>query len=455
MISLRKQVVLTLLLAMLIAWITVFGLRYHENMRAETGLRDQALQRGAFQALLSLPAGLLDTSVTVDEYFELPPDKSLIAGSSSAQVWSLSDKTLRLRSPWSPHEPLEADFQDGFHDIVLQGEPWRVYAISDAEGRIQVQMAKSLKQLKIEANAQIWGGGLDILTLLFLVLTALIWWVMRRAFKAVDKAQAAILSRSDVDLTPVSMRGMPGELRPFIASINQLLERLGASLERERHMLADAAHELRTPLAAMRAYADLVSQSEEAAVRQQALSKLNDAALRMTRLIEQLLDHARLETPSEGPLASIDLTRLIEMVVRDCELLAARRSQRILMQLQPAWVAGDLDALGVLVRNLLDNALRYTQEGGTIAVTCQVLEDGQVQLRVEDNGPGIAQAEHQRVFDRFYRIPGSSPGGSGIGLSLVARIAAYHQAQIHLGAGWGGEGLGVTIRFPAARPEAS
>ncbi|MGE8672940.1 MAG: ATP-binding protein [Achromobacter kerstersii] len=446
MTTLRRRVAITLLLAMLATWATVFTLIYLEQTRAETGMSDQNLRDGAQKALMSLPTSLMQTGRSGEDRFELPVSTPFDGESLSFQVWSLDDKRRLVQSPWAPDEPLVPDFRDGFHDVTLAGAPWRAYAVSDADGRVQVQFAKSAAKLRRDTATRM-GSGLAFLSVLFVVLTGLTWLVIRRAFRPVDRAREAILSRTGMDLTPLPTHGMPGELQPFIASINDLLGRLSASLERERRFLADAAHELRTPLAALSAYAELAARSDTAAAREQAVLKLRDVATRTTRLAEQLLDQARMEAQVEGAAEPVALDRLAEMIVRDSEGLAHRKHQRISLDTQAAEVRGGVDALGVLVRNLLDNALRYTPDGGRVSVACGPLDNGGAWLTVQDNGPGIAPAERERVFDRFYRKPGTAERGSGIGLSLVAQIAASHNARIEWGPGLDGRGVGITITF--------
>lgn len=449
MTTLRRRVAITLFLAMLATWATVFTLIYYEQTRAETGLADQNLRENSQKALVSLPISLLQAHPSAVERFELPLATSFDAESSTFQVWSLANKRLLVQSPWAPDEPLVPDFRNGFQDVTLRGEPWRAYAVTDADGLVQVQFAKSVARLRQDTATRM-GNGLIFLSVLFVILTGLTWLVMRRAFRPVDRARDAILGRTGMDLTPLPTTGMPGELQPFIGSINELLERLSASLERERRFLADAAHELRTPLAALSAYAELAARSDTPQAREAAVLKLRDVATRTTRLAEQLLDQARTESQADSPAEHVALAQLAEMIVRDNEALAQRKRQRISLDTQAVTVNGNVDALGVLLRNLLDNALRYTPEGGRVAVSCGPLPDGGAQLTVQDNGPGIAPAERERVFDRFYRKAGSSERGSGIGLSLVAQIAACHGARIEWSAGLDGRGVGVVITFAGA-----
>ncbi|CAB3825274.1 ATP-binding protein [Achromobacter piechaudii] len=449
MMTLRRRVATTLLLAMLATWLIVFSMIYVQQTRAETGMADQGLRYGAQKALVSLPTSLLQAEPSREDRFELPAPARLDGESANFQVWSLADKRLILQSPWAPAQPLVPHFQDGYQDITLRGEPWRAYAVSDADGRVQVQFAKSVKELRQETAARMWSS-LWFLSVLFLILTALTWLVIRRAFRPVDRARQAILHRTGMDFTPVPTRGMPGELRPFVGSINDLLHRLSASLDRERRFVADAAHELRTPLAALGAYAELAQRGESEAARGQAVEQLRHVAMRTSRLAEQLLEQARMQAQDESAIEPVPLARLAQMIARDSEVLANGKQQRIVLDTEPVMVPGNVDALGVLLRNLLDNALRYTPSGGCVRIGCGPLQGRGAYLSVTDDGPGIEPAERERVFDRFYRPPGTEEHGSGIGLSLVAQIATAHGASIEWGPGLGpaGRGVGLTIAFP-------
>ena len=182
------------------------------------------------------------------------------------------------------------------------------------------------------------------------------------------------------------------------------------------------------------------------------MDKLRTVAIRTGRLTEQLLDQARTDTLCDSVPETLRLDQLANMIARDYEAAAQRKQQRIVLDTQPCAVMGNLDALGVLLRNLLDNALRYTPAGGQVMVSCRDRQDGGAVLKVADNGPGIAPQERQRVFDRFHRVAGGGERGSGIGLALVAQIARRHGADITLGAGLQDRGIALTVTFPSSAP---
>jgi len=448
--NLRRQLTVTVLLTLLLAWIFVFAFQQFETRRAQTGLQDQGLYDGANQLLTAMPVSVLG-NVAPAERFALPASVQFNGDRASFQVWSLADRRLLLQSKESPAQPLSPDFREGFVDSTAGGKHWRVYSVTDATGRVQVQLAYSQSDLRAKM-LQNFRRGLVIVSILFLLLAAVTCVVVGRAFRKVDRAGVAIERRGPFDLAALPQAGMPGELRPFIRSINQLLLRVKGALDRERRFLENAAHELRTPLAALSAHAELVARSVDSGESARAADKLRLVAQRTSRIAEQLLDQARMDALSESAQAPerIELDGLVVVLARDWEACASRKQQRILLDVQACAVMGSLDALGVLLSNLLDNAGRYTPNGGQIALSCGPTPGGGAFLRVADDGPGIAPEERKRVFDRFYRAAGTPAGGSGIGLSLVAQIARQHGASVTVGAGLRDAGVSLTVEFPPA-----
>lgn len=454
--TLRRRLTVTLLLTLLVAWAGVFWCQQHAMNEARTGIRDQALADAATKAILTLRRSLLEEDS--NERFELPPSQQYRGDRTTFQVWSLPDRRLVLRSPEAPVQPLSPRFEDGFHDSDIGGEVWRVYALSDAFDQVQVQVARAESGLRAEALAS-FKRSLVIVSALFLMLAAATWMGVRQAFRLVDRAGEAIQRRAPFDLAPLPLDGLPGELHPYVQSINALLLRLQAAMDHERRFLADAAHELRTPLAALSAQTELLLQGIAGTPAAEAGTKLRAVAQRTARLAEQLLDQARMDAVSEkgSDPETVALDQLVVLLVRDGEAAAARKRQRIQLDVQACEVRGRMDTLGVLVRNLFDNALRYTPDDGQIAVACGPAQDGGAWLRVADDGPGIAPPERVRVFDRFYRGAGvgAGAGGSGIGLSLVAQIAARHGATVAFAPGLNGRGVGLVVTFPGLLPAAT
>jgi two-component system OmpR family sensor kinase len=249
-------------------------------------------------------------------------------------------------------------------------------------------------------------------------------------------------------MAPLAERNLPDELRPLAGSLNDLLARLDAALSAQRRFTADAAHELRTPLAALKLQLDMARRAADAAGREAAYVDLDEGVRRASHLVDQLLTLARIEPEAmQSGAVDCDLVAIAKDAIVGRAALAAGKGVDLgLAQATPAVVHGNPASLGVLLSNLLDNALRYTPAGGRVDVSVEQ-RDGVATLGVADTGPGIPPEERERVFDRFYRGKATEPG-SGLGLSIVRRIADAHRASIALDDVPGG-GLRVTVRFPA------
>lgn len=447
--TLRRQLTGTLLLTLMLAWIAMFAFQQYEATRSQTGVRDQWLNDMANQMLASLPISLLG-NMAPTERFSSPVSSHIGGDKVRFHVWSLADQRLLMRSPESPAQPLSRGFRDGYTDVTEDGVEWRVFALTDTSGRVQVQVAKPWSGW----HAQSWQSlkrGLIIVSGLFVLLAAVSCAVVGHTFHKVDRSGKVISRRAPFDLTPLSLVGIPVELHPFIQSINQLLLRVKGGMDRERRFLEDAAHELRTPLAALSVHTELVGRSAGSADAAASLEKLRLVAQRTSRLSEQLLDQARMVAMSDSADApiTIELDALLAMLVQDWDLVTARKRQHIQLDVQTCTITGRLDTMGVMLRNLLDNAVRYTPESGQIVVSCGTTPEGRPFVRVADDGPGIAPVERERVFDRFYRVAGTAGSGSGIGLSLVAQIAQQHDADVSIEPGLRGAGVTLTVTFPS------
>jgi two-component system OmpR family sensor kinase len=236
----------------------------------------------------------------------------------------------------------------------------------------------------------------------------------------------------------------------MVSQLNGLLERLSGAIETQRRFTADAAHELRTPLAALQLQIQVLERAQTPEDRSEALAQLRAGARRANRLVEQLLTLARLEPEAaQGEAAPVRLDRLAAGSVAEIEPLAAAKPVELrLGHIEPVMVVGREDALRTLLDNLVGNAIRYTPAGGRVTVDACSDAEGPL-LAVTDNGPGIPVEERQRVFDRFYRVPRIGASGSGLGLAIVKSIADAHRARVELAEGETGTGLSVRVRFPA------
>jgi two-component system, OmpR family, sensor histidine kinase QseC len=449
MLSLRARLLVALLATVLVFWGALLVGTFVYYTRDQTGEIDATLREIAASILLSTQANL--DALPEAEKLQLPEGASYAGDIVSYQTWLRSGKNI-WRSPGAPPVPFRADFADGFADRTVEGTAWRVFALSDAAGRFQVQVGKRQSQIDAALRNKITmmlGAGL----IMFALLVAVIWSVVRWSLQPVTEVRSAVQRRRAFDFAPLPAANLPAEVRPLVESFNTLLGELDLAVQHERRFISDAAHELRTPLAALLAHSEVALRAERPQEKNAALLRLSSAVQRAARLCEQMLDLARLDAGASTDRRSrVCLHELLAVVVRDFATLAQRKRQLISLEVDPCTVHGDVDELGILARNLIDNALRYTGEGGRVAVCTRYAEKDAkraVCLSVADNGPGVPEDERERIFTRFYRVAGNGARGAGIGLSLVARIAQSHGAGLEVGAGLEARGLSVAVWFDA------
>ncbi|WP_425445639.1 ATP-binding protein [Xanthomonas pisi] len=284
-----------------------------------------------------------------------------------------------------------------------------------------------------------------------MILALLMSWAVRTSLGPLRKISRAIAERTGMDTEPVPLERVPDEIRPLIVSFNTLLARVEKNVQAERDFVADAAHELRTPLSALHAYAEVALRAPTLEAKDAALHQLLETARRSNRLAEQLLDLARLDAGiSSAAYHQVDMGELISHVLDEFSVQADARQIHLQVEASPCLLRCDVDAVGILIRNLVDNAIRYGRTRGTVEVSCGYCLRADVLhpfVQVSDDGPGVPEAAHASIFERFYRVPGSEVQGSGIGLSLVAGIARLHGATIETCEGNEGCGLCVRVVF--------
>jgi two-component system, OmpR family, sensor histidine kinase QseC len=446
--SLKVRLLVVLFSLLALFWITWVGCFVYQFSRQQTGVLDKMLSNIGTQVLLSMPAQLGELADS--PRFKLPAGADYGGDKISFQAWDRRERVV-MASPDAPVEALKPDFSDGFAETEINGERWRVYAVSDATGLLQVQVGKPKRVLLADVHA--WTQlSLISAVLVLILLKGAIWGVVHWSFRPVSALREALRRRQPLDLQPLPVGNLPAEVRPLVESFNGLLGQLDTTVQAEKRFIADAAHELRTPLAGLLAHAELAATAQRSEDRQAALQRLTSGVKRSARLSEQLLDLARIDASHLRPGETVDLFETVVLVTHDFEATASTRRQRIGLDLEPCAVKGHVDALAVLVRNLVDNALRYTPEGGRCEISCRPIEPAPgaprlVRLRVADNGPGVPPTERERIFDRFYRVPGAGGRGSGIGLSLVSRIAQLHGGVIGMGDGLEGRGFSIWVDF--------
>jgi two-component system OmpR family sensor kinase len=368
------------------------------------------------------------------------------------QVWTVDGRRVYVSDPATQ---LPSRITLGFSTEQAGDVRYRTFSVVAREYLIQVAQPMGERERRA---ARLAFRTLLPFGLLMPVLALLIGWIVNRTLTPLNELAARLRGREPTATEPIAVAGVPNEVTPLVDALNDLLARLSTALEHERAFIADAAHELRTPLTALRLQLDALSGAAESPDRQRALARLDAGVNRATRLVEQLLALARQERREAPSIERVELSEVARDVVEQLLPLADRKQIDLGVDAQAGqMVDGDRQALTVLLRNLVDNALRYTPEGGRVDIRIHH-DDAQaagsmatptVVLEVTDTGPGIPVEERDRVFDRFYRVAGTSTPGSGIGLALVKVIAARHGATIDLGSGPNARGLTIRVRFPA------
>ncbi|MCW4456074.1 ATP-binding protein [Flavobacterium sp. MXW15] len=449
--SLKLKLLKTIMAILLLGWLTWLVCEHLQLSRQQSRHGDLMLREVAEQILLSMPRDI--AGVASSGHLQLPADRPAAAlhkfDKLQFQVWSLASRERVVASQRAPAAALKPDFQPGFGHSRSADEQWRVYAVSDAEGRVQVQAGLAQSQMQAELGYWVKAGLVYALGAL-LALAGAIWLAVHWSLRPIDRLRGDMGRREPLDLTPLPTVGITREILPLVESFNALLARLGEAMQAERQFLADAAHEIRTPLAALLTQAELALRADAGADAQRALQRLAGGIERTSRLAQQLLDSARLEASQRSrDETPVELAEVATMVAREFEGMASRRRQTLAVTASETPVCGNLDDLGILVRNLVDNAVRHAGDGARIEIDCHAVAGGHALLCVRDNGPGVVEAERERIFERFFRgSNGNGERGSGIGLSLVARIAGRHRATLRVGDGIGGRGLGISVAFP-------
>lgn len=385
------------------------------------------------------------------------PDRAGVVGGADVdldvviQIWDEDGLRLYVSRPGSG---LPALAELGFATVPSPSGPWRVYSVET--GGLVVQVAQPVRVRQELAIAAAWRT-LAPVALILPLLALLVWRIVGRTLAPLERLAGSVAARTPAALEPISEGSAPEEALPLVRSLNDLLARLRTALSAQRAFVADAAHALRTPLAALELQAQLVERARDEGERTAALADLRAGLHRAARLVQQLLALARAE-PDAAPALSgerVALADLVGQVVADHALLAESRGVDLgaTQAAEDAAVSGDPAALHTLLANLVDNAVLHARARVDVAAR---LVDGRPFLEVADDGPGIPAADRARVFDRFVRGAGrGAQGGSGLGLAIVKAIADRHGASVGLEDTPGG-GLTVRVAFPpgSAAPSA-
>jgi len=390
----------------------------------------------------------LRNQVSLAPRLELPPNQE--DTDFIVQIWNpIGVVTYQSRAGL----PFIARPLVGYADLTLRGQPWRVYGLRTLGGVIQI--AQPIRVRRALARAAALRVMIPLLVLLPLLVLAMAW-VVRSSLLPLRRVAADVKRRDVNSLAPLAAARLPEEIAPLVFELNRLLLRVDAAVSAQRAFIADAAHELRSPLTAVRLQLQLLERAPDEPARMQARRELGAAVERAIHMVEQLLTLARSEPHhTRTAMEPVALQAAAADAMADMHALALTRGVDLGLEAHSdAVVRGEREALRVLVRNLVDNAVRYTPAGGRVQVRISGGADSGAGtgvgalLEVIDSGPGIPAADRARVFDRFYRRAGAAQGGCGLGLAIVKAIAERHGAHITLADAAGG-GLRVAVAFPA------
>ena len=446
--SLRRTLLAVLLGLTVLLWGSSAAIVYVEAQQESDELFDQSLVETG-HLLMSLVANDL-RSRSGPATAELPlrgypnPHHYLRFKVRDAQQRVLYRNDGALTTSLSPSVP------DGLSWTTIDGQQWRLFVLWDTPRQLQLLVLEPTSH-RDDISSRFFYKIAVFGALLAALAAFVIWWSINRVFRVLRHSAREVAARTPNDLGDVSLQGVPSEVHPLLLAINRLFGRVRHTMDYEQRFTADAAHELRTPLAAIKTNLQVLQRARSPFERDEFIAALDVSVARASRLVDQLLTLARLDPQAGADMRpqQLDLAVLLTEDAGSWQALCAQRGLSLTLNLQPAPGLLEADSLRMLVRNLVDNAARYTPAPGQVEIACG-RNDGASYLRVTDSGPGIPDAMRERVFERFFRLAGAQTPGSGLGLSIVRRIADSHHARITLDAGPDGRGLAVTVAFPPA-----
>jgi two-component system sensor histidine kinase TctE len=394
------------------------------------------IRRRGSRLELDLPSIAIEALRTDTEdrvfYQVLGPDDDLVAG------------TPRLPAPPQRLAPEE----HAFYDATLEGERVRVAAraVRVDDSIAIVQVAETLIKRDRLVLELLVASTITPLMIAFAAVV-LFWFGIGQGLAPLERLRDEIASRSPRDLRPVPEHDKPQEVRPLVGALNRLLSRLNAAIGAQQRFIANAAHQLRTPLSGLKTHAELARRQPSTLELKSLLDMISGETERTSHLVNQLLTLARAEPGETSTGQPVNLHEIIGRDLRDWVQRALKKNIDLGFELEDAWTLGEPLLLRELVANLLDNALAYTQVGGSVTVRTRG-GDGETVLEVEDNGPGIPESEREKVFERFYRVAATGGEGCGLGLSIVSEIAERHNGRVELTEPAGSRGTLMRAIFP-------
>ncbi|MFZ3084719.1 ATP-binding protein [Rhodoferax ferrireducens] len=433
--SLRGRLLWLLLVAIIFLAGVQAVIAYRTALAEADVIFDYQMQQMAMSLRPGLPVG-----GELDESFETKDEENF---DFVIQVWT-ADGLRVFQSSARAELPQRAVL--GFSTVQARGTTYRLFSV--AAGAQVIQVAQDMAARR-EMAGTLALRTVSPMVLMVPLLMLVVWWVVSASLAPVSRVRKQIATRQADDLSELSEGDLPDEIRPLVHELNLLFHRVRQAFDAQNNFVADAAHELRSPLAALKLQLQGLRRAADEAARDVAINRLNAGIDRATRLVEQLLVLARQQSNSAAGAKAvpIDLTTLARLALADAAGAAAARQIDLgLAQADPGIVMGHEEALRILMRNLLDNAIKYTPVGGTVNLAIRG-KDGQTLLTVDDSGPGIAAEDRQRVLDRFYRVAGTEGSGSGLGLAIVKTIADLHQATLSIDRSESLGGLRATVTF--------
>ena len=434
--SLRTRLLWFLLVAIVVTAAAQAAIAYLTALAEADEIFDYHMQ----QMALSLRAGVPPTGA-VAQPEEIPDNEGF---DFVVQIWSAEgNRVLRSAPRILPNRAVL-----GFSTARANGTTFRIYSMQSSAGVIQVAQDISVRQHM--AGLLAWRTVAPIVVMAPLLMLVA-WWVVSSSLAPVARVRSQVAAHQADDSTEVSEAGLPEEIRPLVHELNLLFRRVRQAFEAQKSFVADAAHELRSPLAALRLQVQGLQRASDDDAREVAIGRLTAGIERATRLVEQLLVLARHQAGAASGLQPepVGLSDIARKSIADLAPLARERDIDLGMaHADDGHIRGHAEALRIMIRNLIDNALKYSPAGGTVDVAVRRL-DGRLELSVDDSGPGIAEADRARVLDRFYRSPEATAPGSGLGLAIVKSIADLHEASLALSGSQRLGGLRVTVTFPA------
>ncbi len=447
--SLRGRLLLTTLGASVLCWLVslsiVVGVAWYETSE----VFDDAMEEAG---RLTLQLG---EAADVDDDDEVAViDRGRHRVELVYQLLNDDGDVLR-RAEDAPRRPFVRKYDqddDSFHNVSVQGESWRVYVRHDEDLGLAVQIGQRWDD-RTELLHDIAENLAWPMLVLLLLLTVFIWLAIRHLLRPLEGLASHVAAKSPDDLSAVPMAGQARELGPLVRALNTVFLRLTEAMQAERRFTADAAHELRTPLAGLRMRIQLMQRQrgDVDPALSADLRTLREDVDRSTSLVENLLALARLDPRQPGSLEteSVALQAVLDDARRGSAVAAQAAGIDIEVDCAVDAVEVHAELMTVAVRNLIDNAVRYGTQGGRVQVQAR-REGGEVVVAVRDDGPGVPASERARLGQRFFRVLGSGQPGSGLGLSIVSRIVALHGGTLSFGDGLNGRGLSAVMRWPAA-----